>query len=72
MGIPNSLTMPSTLYKNCFQYIGVPPTELINENALSLAKNLLSIHFKLSIIITVSVTGLLLCKTKFIDVCKWY
>ena len=40
VGIPNYLTIASTSYKNCFQYADVPLTELINENALSLATNL--------------------------------
>ena len=29
--------MANTSYKNCFQYARVPLTEVINENALSLA-----------------------------------
>ena len=35
VGLPHCLTMASITYKNCFQYAGVPLTELINENALS-------------------------------------
>ena len=40
VNIPNCLTIANTFYKNCFQYGGVPSTELINDNALSLAINL--------------------------------
>ena len=43
--IPNCLTTVSTSYGNCFQYAGVPFTELINGNALSLATN--SCSFKI-------------------------
>ena len=31
VGIPNCLTIASTFFKNCFQYAGVPFTELINK-----------------------------------------
>lgn len=43
VGIPNFLTILSTLYKNCFQQAGVPFT--MNENALSLAINLSIVPF---------------------------
>ena len=61
VGIPNCLTIASTSHKNCFQYAGVPLTELINENALSLATNFL----------IASVPGLFLCIAKFIDERRW-
>ena len=73
MGIPNCLTMDSTSYKNCFQYAGVPLTELINENALSLATKLSIVALKLLLTVpAVSVSGLILCIVKFIDERKWY
>ena len=50
--ISNRLTIASTSSKNCFQYAGVPLTELINENVLSLETNL-SI-FPLKLLVTVS------------------
>ena len=73
IGIPNCLIMASTSYKNCFQYGGVPLTELINENALSLATNLLTAPLKLLLtVLAVSVPGLILCIAKFIDERKGY
>ena len=47
VGIPNCLTMASTLYENYFQHAGVPLTEFINENALSLATNFSTVPLKL-------------------------
>ena len=47
VGIPNCLTMASTLYKNYFQHAGVPLTEFINENVLSLATNFSTVPLKL-------------------------
>ena len=72
VGIPNCLNITSTSYKNYFQYAGVPLTELINENELSLATNILILHLKLFLIAPAeSVLGLILCLAKFIDECKW-
>ena len=51
MGIPNCLAIASTSYKNCFQYAGVPLTELLNENALSLATKLSVVALKLFLIV---------------------
>ena len=51
MGIPNCLAIASTSYKNCFQYAGVPLTELLNENALSLATKLSVVTLKLFLIV---------------------
>ena len=34
------ITIASTSYKNCFYSAGVPLTRLINQHALSLAKNI--------------------------------
>ena len=60
VGIPNYLTIANTSYKNCFQYAGVPLTELINENALSLTTNLSVIPLKLFLTVPdVSVPGLI-------------
>ena len=73
VGIPNCLNIASTSYKNFFQYAGVPLTELINKNALSLATNLPITPLKLFLTIpTASVPGLILCIAKFIDERKWY
>ena len=47
VGIPNCLTIASTQNKNYFQYARVPLTELMNENALSLATNLSIVPLKL-------------------------
>ena len=59
IGIPNCLTIANTSHKNCFQYAGVPLTELINENALSLTTNLSVIPLKLFLTLSdVSVPGL--------------
>ena len=45
---------------------------LIKENALSLATNLWTVPLKLRLtFLVVSVSGLILCITKFIDKCKW-
>ena len=64
--------MASTSYKNCFQYAGVPLTELINGNALSLATKLSILHLKLFLTTpALSVLGLILYIAKFIDECKW-
>ena len=72
VGIPNCLTIARTSNKNCFQYAGVPLTELINENALSLATNLSIILLQLLLTVpAVSVPGLILCLAKFIDERKW-
>ena len=49
MGIPNCLAIASTSYKT-FQYAGVPLTELLNENALSLATKLSVVALKLFLI----------------------
>ena len=47
-------------------------TELINDNALSLARNLSFVPLKLLLTIpAVSVLGLILCIAKFIDERKW-
>ena len=80
MGIPNCLTstqmhnIASTSCKNCLQYdAGVSVTELINENALSLAADFSDVLLKLFLTIpAVSVTGLILCIAKFIDERNWY
>ena len=65
--------MSSTSYKNCFQYAGVPLTELTNGNALSLKTNFSTVPLKLLLTVpTVSVPGLILCIAKFIDESKWY
>ena len=67
VGIPDCLTIAGTSYKNCFQYIDVPLTELISENALSLATKLLIVSSKLLLIVSaVVVPGLILCIAKFI------
>ena len=39
LGITNCLPIAATSYKNCFQYAGVPLTDVINETVLSLAAN---------------------------------
>ena len=52
VSIPNCLSTASISYKNCFQYAGVPLTELINDNALFLATNISIASLKL--ILTVS------------------
>ena len=43
----NCLNIASTPYKNCSQYFDVILTELIDENALSLAINLSTVPLKL-------------------------
>ena len=46
VGLPNCVTIASTLHKNCLQYVGVSLIELVNENAFSLATKLLIVqHF---------------------------
>ena len=68
VGIYNCLNIGSTSYKSCFQYAGVPSTELIGENVSSLATNLSFVPFKLFLTVTaVGVPGLILCIAKFID-----
>ena len=68
MGVHNCLTIASTSYKNCCQYGGVPLTELINKNALSLATNLSTVPLKLLLTVpAVSLPGLILCIAKFIN-----
>ena len=70
VGIPNFLTILSTLYKNCFQQAGVPFT--MNENALSLAINLSIVPLRLFLaMLSVSAPALVLCIAKFIDERKW-
>ena len=54
------------IYILSMQYAGVPLTELINENVLSLTTNLSIVPLKSFLTIpAVSVPGLLLCITKF-------
>ena len=72
VGIPNCLTIANTSYKNCFQYVGVPLSELITEKALSLATNLSIVLLKLLLTVpAVRVPDLILCIAKFIDERKW-
>ena len=71
-GIPNFLTIASTSYKNSFQYSGVPLTQRINENALSLATKLLIASSKLFLTIpAVSVPSVIVCIAKVIGELKW-
>ena len=71
LGIPNYLTIASKSYKN-FQYAVFPLTELLKENALSLATNLSIVPLKLLVTVpAVSVSGLVLCIAKVIDERKW-
>ena len=42
----NCLTIAKLSYKNCFDYAGVPFTELMNEKVLSLATNLSMVPLK--------------------------
>ena len=65
VGILNYLTIANTSYKNSFQYVSVPLTELINDNALTLATYLLIVLFKT--VLVVSVPSLILFIAKFID-----
>ena len=59
VGIPNCLTIASASYKNCFQFVGVALTEIINENALSLETNISIVPLKLFLTIpAVSIPGL--------------
>ena len=61
VSIPNFLTIASESYKNCFQYAGVPLTEVINENAISLATKLSMVPLKLLLTVpAASVPGLVL------------
>ena len=72
MGINNCLTIFSASYKNCFQYASVALTDLINENASSLATNLSIVVLKLFLSVpAVGVPGLVLCTKTFIDERKW-
>ena len=60
--------MVSASYKNSLQYAGVPLTELIKENALSLATILSIVPLKLLLTVPlVSLFGLILYIAKFID-----
>ena len=70
-GILNCFTVTSTSYKNCFQYAGFPLIELIKENAFSFATNLSTVLLKILSAPAVSVPGLILCITKFVDERKW-
>ena len=71
-GIPNFLTIASTSYKNFFQYVGVPLTQRINKNALSLATKHLIAPSKLFLTIpAVSVPSVTVCIAKFISELKW-
>ena len=66
------MTIASTSYKTCFQYVGVSFAQLINENAGRLAANLLIVPLRLFLIVpAVSVPGLILCKGKSIDPRMW-
>ena len=57
-GIPNCLTIPSTSYKNYFQYVHVPLTEPKNESELSLTTSLSTIPLTLFLtLLAVSVPG---------------
>ena len=57
----------SSSYKNCFHHPGIPSTELINENALSLTTNLLIVPLILLLTVPAgSVPGLILCTAKFL------
>ena len=68
VGIPNCFTIANTSYKNCFQHVKVPLTELINEKALSPETRLSIVLLKLSLTIAaVSVPGLTLCCE-----CTWF
>ena len=61
VGIPNCFTIANTSYKNCFQHVKFPLTELINEKALSPETRLSIVLFKLPLnIAAVSVPGLLM------------
>ena len=63
-----SLTMVSTSYKNSLQYAVVPLSELVKENALSLATILSIVPLKLLLTVpVVSLFGLILYIAKFID-----
>ena len=72
VSIPNCLTIASLSYKDYFQCAGVHLTELINENALSLATNLSIVLLKLILTVSaVRVFSLILCIAKFFDERKW-
>ena len=45
------MTIASTSYKTCFQYVGVSFTQLINENAGRLAANLLIVPLRLFLVV---------------------
>ena len=71
-GIPNCLTIASTSYKTFSSILVFLLTELINENALTLATNLSIVPLKLFLtVLAVSVPDLILCIAKFIDERKW-
>ena len=72
VGIPNYLAMANTSYKNRFQYAGATLTELINQNALSLATNLSIVLLKLLIADpAVREPALILCIAKSFDKRNW-
>ena len=69
VGIPNCLTLASTLHENCFQVSGVYLTELTNQNTLT--TNFSFVPLKLfSTVSAVSKPGLILCIANFTDECK--
>ena len=70
VGIPDCLTIANSSYKNCFQHVGVPLTELINEYLLSLATNLSIFFLKLHCSYC-ECTWFNLCIAKFVDERKW-
>ena len=73
VGIPICLTIATVSYKNCFQYVGVPLTEFINENELSLATNLSIVSLKIFLIDPAMILpDLILCIADFIDERRWY
>ena len=73
VSIPNCLTIVNKSYKNCFQYAGIPLTDIMNETALYLATKLSIVPIKLFLIVpTMILPGLILCIAKFIDERKWY
>ena len=62
IGIPNCLSLASKVDKICFQYTGVPLTELINENALPLATSLSTVSAKIFLFVpALSVSCSILC-----------
>ena len=67
-GIPNCLTIANTSYKNRLQYSGAPWTQLIKENALSLATNFPIVPLKLFLTVSaMKVLNLVLRIAKFIS-----